>query len=58
MDINTIRMTVTLMAFFSFLGIVWWAYGPSRKERFDRDARMVLDEPDSPAQNATIGERQ
>lgn len=49
MDINLLRSAVTLMALTAFLGIVWWAYGPSRKARFERDARMVLDETDTPA---------
>lgn len=44
MDINTIRTLVTVLAFATFLGIVWWAYGPSRKARFERDAKMVFDE--------------
>jgi len=47
MDINTIRTLVTVLAFATFLGIVWWAYGPSRKARFERDARMVFDEEDA-----------
>jgi cytochrome c oxidase cbb3-type subunit 4 len=49
MDINLLRIAVTLAALTAFLGIVWWAYGPSRKARFERDARMVLDETDTPA---------
>ena len=49
MDINLIRSAVALAALAAFLGIVWWAYGPSRKARFERDARMVLDEHDAPA---------
>jgi cytochrome c oxidase cbb3-type subunit 4 len=46
MDINTVRTLVTVLAFVTFLGIVWWAYGPSRKQRFEADARMVFDEED------------
>jgi cytochrome c oxidase cbb3-type subunit 4 len=44
MDINTVRTLLTVLAFATFLGIVWWAYGPSRKARFERDAQMVFDE--------------
>ena len=44
MDINLIRTLVTLLALAAFLGIVWWAYAPSRKLRFERDARMVFDD--------------
>ena len=31
---------VTLAAFVAFGGIVWWAYAPSRKARFERDAQL------------------
>ena len=46
MDLNLVRSLVTLAAFAAFLGIVWWAYGPARKERFERDGRLPLDEED------------
>ena len=29
---ETLRILVTLGAFASFLGIVWWAYAPSRRQ--------------------------
>ncbi len=58
MDINTIRTMVTLAAFGAFLGIVWWAYGPSRRERFERDARMVFDDSEPMARTEQNGERQ
>ena len=47
MDINTIRILVTVLAFAAFLGIVTWAYGPSRRERFERDAMLPFEESDS-----------
>jgi cytochrome c oxidase cbb3-type subunit 4 len=46
MDINLLRSLVTVAALVAFLGIVWWAYGPARKERFERDGRLPLDEED------------
>jgi cytochrome c oxidase cbb3-type subunit 4 len=46
MDINTLRTLMTLLAFGAFLGVVWWAYGPSRRERFENDAQLVFDEDD------------
>ena len=58
MDINTIRTMVTLAAFLAFLGIVWWAYGPSRRDRFERDGRLVLEESELPARADKNGERQ
>ncbi len=49
MDINLIRILVTLAAFGAFLGIVWWAYTPARKSRFDEDSHLVFDEFEPPA---------
>jgi cytochrome c oxidase cbb3-type subunit 4 len=46
MDINLLRSLVTVAALVAFLGIVWWAYGPARKERFERDGRLPLEEED------------
>jgi cytochrome c oxidase cbb3-type subunit 4 len=43
MDINFLRSLVTVLALVSFLGIVWWAYGPSRKRRFERDALLPFE---------------
>jgi cytochrome c oxidase cbb3-type subunit IV len=40
MDINLLRSLVTVASLAAFLGIVWWAYGPARKERFERDALL------------------
>ena len=37
MDLNLIRSLLGVIAFASFLGIGWWAYAPSRRERFERD---------------------
>jgi len=47
MDINTIRILVTVLAFAAFLGIIYWAYGPSRRERFERDGMLPFEESDS-----------
>jgi len=46
MDINLIRSIVTVAAFAAFLGIVWWAYSPSRRGRFDEAAQLPFDADD------------
>jgi len=46
MDIHFLRSFFTVAAFAAFLGIVWWAYGPARKDRFERDALMLFGEDD------------
>jgi cytochrome c oxidase cbb3-type subunit 4 len=43
-DINLLRSLVTVAALAAFLGIVWWAYAPARKARFERDALLPFGE--------------
>jgi cytochrome c oxidase cbb3-type subunit 4 len=43
MDINLVRGLVTAAAFVAFAAIVWWAYAPARRARFERDARLPFD---------------
>jgi len=47
MDINTLRIGITLATFAAFLGIVWWAYSPSRKRQLDRVASSILEDSES-----------
>jgi cytochrome c oxidase cbb3-type subunit 4 len=44
MDINMVRSLVTVAAFAAFIGIVWWAYAPARRARFERDALLPFAE--------------
>jgi cytochrome c oxidase cbb3-type subunit 4 len=44
MDINWLRSMITVAAVAAFLGIVWWASGTSRKQRFERDAMLPFEE--------------
>ena len=44
MDINLLRTVVMVAALAAFLGIVWWAYAPARKGRFERDALLPFGE--------------
>jgi cytochrome c oxidase cbb3-type subunit 4 len=46
MDINLIRSLVTVATLAAFLGIVWWAYSPARKQRLEDAGRSVLEEHD------------
>jgi cbb3-type cytochrome oxidase subunit 3 len=47
MDVNTIRIVVTLIALAAYVAIVLWAYSPLRKQRLDAEARRILDEADA-----------
>jgi cytochrome c oxidase cbb3-type subunit 4 len=44
MDINFLRILVMVLALAAFLGIVWWAYAPRRRERFERDALLPFND--------------
>ncbi len=44
MDINTLRIIVTLASFAAFLGIVLWAYLPSRRQGLERQAMSILED--------------
>jgi cbb3-type cytochrome oxidase subunit 3 len=47
MDINVLRIAVTLVSLAAFLAIVFWAYRPSRKPMLDRQARSILEDDES-----------
>lgn len=40
MDINLIREAVTVSAVVAYVGIVWWAFAPSRKTRWEEKGRL------------------
>jgi cytochrome c oxidase cbb3-type subunit 4 len=40
MDINDLRVIVTVLSFVAFVGIVFWAYSRKRKRDFDEAARL------------------
>ena len=46
MDINTIRIIVTVVGLITFLGIVAWAWSSRRRADFEAASRLVLDERD------------
>ena len=46
MDINTLRIVVTVSSLLAFLGIVGWAYAGRNKQHFDALAVLPPDEED------------
>ena len=44
MDINTLRIVVTLVSLAAFLFIVLRAYLPSRKQMLEREGRSILED--------------
>jgi cytochrome c oxidase cbb3-type subunit IV len=46
MDLNDVRIVVTLLSFGAFIGIVAWAYAKHNRHRFDEAAHLPFaDEP-------------
>lgn len=43
MDMETLRGLMTAAALAAFLAVLWWAYAPSRRARFERDARLPFE---------------
>jgi len=50
MDINTIRIAVTLISFAIFITIVAWAMSPSSRAGFEEAARLPFEEDDTPGE--------
>ncbi len=44
MDINTLRIILTLAGFVLFIGIIAWAVSPSNRRRFEEAAQIPLDD--------------
>jgi cytochrome c oxidase cbb3-type subunit IV len=54
---NLIGSAVTVVFFITFIGIVWWAYGGSRKARFEEDGRIPFEETDEFQTGNNIGDQ-
>jgi cbb3-type cytochrome oxidase subunit 3 len=46
MDVNTLRIVVTVAAMAAFLAIAVWSYLPSRRAALEVQARSILEESD------------
>lgn len=44
MDLGTLHSIATVAALVAFIAIVWWAYSPKNRERFEEDAQLALDD--------------
>jgi len=47
MDINTLRIAITLVTFVAFVFIVVRAYLPSRKKQLEQEGRSILEDGES-----------
>ena len=46
MDLNTVRIAITLLSFATFVWIIAWAFLPSRKRVLEEEARRILEDRD------------
>ena len=44
MDINALRIAITLVTFAAFLGIVLWVYWPSRRREMEQQGESILED--------------
>lgn len=42
--LGILHSIATVAAFIAFIAIVWWAYSPKNRKRFEDDAKLALDE--------------
>ncbi len=44
MGVGTLQSIATVSAFIAFIAIVWWAYSPKNRKRFEEDAKLAMDD--------------
>jgi len=47
MDVNDLRVAVTVVSMLVFIGIVAWAYSRKNRDSFDEAARLPFDDGES-----------
>jgi cytochrome c oxidase cbb3-type subunit IV len=47
MDMTDLRGLATVLCMIGFFAVVWWAYGPSRKQHFQDAGMAPFDDDDS-----------
>ncbi len=47
MDINDLRIGITLVSFAAFLGIIAWAYRPARRAELEKQGSAILEDSES-----------
>jgi cytochrome c oxidase cbb3-type subunit 4 len=56
MDVNDLRVVVTVVSMLVFIGIVAWAYSRKNRDSFDEAARLPFDDGE-PVTRANLGGR-
>lgn len=42
-DLGLVKGMITVLTLLTFLGICWWAYRPSSRQRFEEDAMLPFE---------------
>ncbi len=53
-DMGIVRGVIAALTMGTFLGIVWWAYRPGNRRRFDEDALLAFDDDEREALRARM----
>ena len=48
MDINTLRVIMTVLMFITFIGIFLWAWSSKTRARFNEAEKLPFNEPEHP----------
>jgi cytochrome c oxidase cbb3-type subunit 4 len=43
LDLGLVRGMITVLTLLTFVGICWWAYRPSSRQRFEEDAWLPFE---------------
>ena len=52
MDLNDLRILITVLSFIVFAGIVYWAYSGRQRARFEEAANLPFADSDLPGESA------
>ena len=52
MDLNDLRVLITVLSFIVFAGIVYWAYSGRQRARFNEAANLPFVDSDLPGESA------
>ncbi len=59
MSVVVWQSIATVLAMLAFAGVTWWAYNPKNRQRFEDDARIVIDtDPQHQTPNRTPSSRE
>lgn len=58
MNIDTLRIIAVVLGALAFLGVCWWAFSPSRRKRFEEDARLPFADEEESGRSAQSADRE